>query len=88
MPPQVSKEEFAAALADMGHNPDDYRGKRITLAGMCELYELDQDVVLEAIDRRHIAAHYDYHADTIWMDALDAAHFFYCVKVEAPLYAR
>jgi hypothetical protein len=72
----------------MGHDPDDYRGKRISLSGMCELYELDQDLVLEAIDLRHIAAHYDYHADTIWVDALDAAHFFFCVRSEAHLYAR
>lgn len=88
MPPQVCKESFAAALRDLGHNPDDYRGKRLTFAGMCELYELPQDVILEAIDRRHIAAHYDYMADTIWVDALDAAHFYYCLRTEAPLYSE
>jgi hypothetical protein len=88
MPPQVSKEAFALALTEMGHDPDDYRGKRMSLAGMCELYELEQDLVLEAIDLRHIAAHYDYHADTIWVDALDAAHFFFCIRSEAHLYAK
>lgn len=87
MPPQVSKELFAFALQEMGHNPSDYQGKRITLKGMCELYELEEDIVLEAIDLRHIAAHYDYHADTIWVDALDAAHFHFCIKHEAHLYA-
>lgn len=87
MPPQVSKEEFAAALQEMGHDPGDYAGKRISLVGMCELYDLDQDIVLEAIDYRHIAAHYDYHADTIWVDALDAAHFYYCIRAESHLYA-
>jgi hypothetical protein len=88
MPPQVSKAAFAEALRDMGHDPETYRGQRLTLNGMCELYELDQDLVLEAIDLRQIAAHYDYLQDTIWVDALDAAHFFYCIRSEAHLYAR
>jgi hypothetical protein len=87
MPPQVSKETFADALRELGHDPDLYRGQRLTLSGMCELYELEQDLVLEAIDHRHIAAHYDYMADTIWVDALDAAPFYFCIKNEAPLYS-
>ncbi len=87
MPPQVSKETFALALKELGHNPGEYSGKRLTLVGMCQLYGLDQDLVLEAIDLHHIAAHYDYHADTIWVDALDAAHFFFCLRQEAHLYA-
>jgi hypothetical protein len=87
MPPQVSKQEFAEALAELGHNPEQYRGQRLSLGGMCEIYDLDQDLVLEAIDLRQIAAHYDYMSDTIWVDALDAAHFFYCIKNEAHLYA-
>jgi hypothetical protein len=88
MPPQVSKDAFAAALTDLGVDPNAYRGKRLTIEGLCELYELEQEAVLEAIERRHIAAHYDYHADTIWVDALDAAHFFYCIRSEAHLYAE
>ena len=50
--------------------------------------DTSEDQVLEAIDLRHIAAHYDYHADTIWVDALDAAHFFFCIRSEAHLYAK
>ena len=87
MPPQVSKEEFAEALSELGHDPGAYRGQRLTLTGMCELYDLEEDAVLEAIDRRLVAAHYDYLADTIWVDALDAAHFYYCVRAEGPLYS-
>lgn len=87
MPPQVSKETFATALAELGLDPNEYRGQRLSLAGMCELYSLEEDLILEAIDRRHIAAHYDYLKDTIWVDALDAAHFFYCLKNEAHLYS-
>ncbi len=88
MPPQVSKDDFATALAELGINPDDFRGKRLSMLGLCELYELSEDTVLEAIERRHINAHYDYQADTIWVDALDAAHFFYCIRSEAHFYAE
>ena len=87
MPPQVSKEDFSQALIEMGHDPASYQGKRLSLGGMCSLYELDQDAILEAIDMRQIAAHYDYLADTIWVDALDAAHFYFCLRQEAHLYA-
>lgn len=87
MPPQVTKDAFASALQEMGHNPDDYAGKKLPLSGMCELYQLKYDTVLEAIELRHIAAHYDYMNDTIWVDALDAAHFFFCIRNEAHLYS-
>ena len=87
MPPQVTREAFASALIDLGHNPETYKGQRLSLEGMCDLYELHSDAILEAIDRKHIHAHYDYHADTIWVDALDAAHFYFCLQNEAHLYS-
>jgi len=87
MPPQVSKELFSQALRDLGHDPSQYAGQRLTLNGLVELYEIGPEVIIEAIDRRHVEAHYDYQNDTIWVDALDAAHFFYCLKSEAPLYS-
>ena len=85
--PQVDKATFASALTEMGHDPQDYAGKKLSLASMAELYEIEEDIIIEAIDRKHVAAHYDYSNDTIWVDALDAAHFFYCITAEAPLYA-
>ncbi len=87
MPPQVSKERFKEALRELGHNPDEFRGKRLSLSGMAELYEMPMDTIVSAIEKRHVGAHYDYMNDTIWVDALEAAHFFYCVKNEAHLYA-
>jgi hypothetical protein len=87
MPPQVTKKAFASALEDLGHDPAQYSGQRLSLDGMSELYEIKSDAILEAIDRKHIHAHYDYHADTIWVDALDAAHFYYCLQNEAHLYS-
>lgn len=87
MPPQVEKKIFAQALREMGHSPEDYLGKRLSLAGMCELYELDQEHILAAIERKLIDAHYDYSRDTIWVDALDAAHFYFCIRNEAHLYS-
>jgi len=87
MPPQITKSEFASALVDLGHRPEDYVGQRLSLQGMEELYGLEQDVIVEAISRQHIDAHYDYRNDTIWVDALEAAHFFYCVRSEAEFYS-
>jgi len=88
MPPQISKETFAEALMEMGHDPQTYRGKKLSLVGMSDLYGIEADLILDAIDSRHLSAHYDYNNDTIWIDALDAAHFFYCVKAEGPMYAE
>ena len=85
MPPQISKEAFASALMDLGHDPAYYRGKRLSLTGMSELYEMNPDSILEAIQAKQIGAHYDYTSDTIWVDALDAAHFYFCVKSETSI---
>ncbi len=80
---QVTKEAFVQALSEMGHDPRQWDGQRITLAGMAELYELEQDAIVDAIDANHVRAHYDYSTDTIWIDALDAAHYFYCLRSQA-----
>ena len=85
--PQVDKDSFKNALIELGHNPADYSGKKLSIEGMSELYELDSDIIMDAIDHKSIAAHYDYTNDTIWVDALDAAHFYYCIRAEANLYA-
>jgi hypothetical protein len=88
MPPQISKEMFAKALVELGHDPEQYRGQKLSLENMSLLYELESDAIITAIDKKHISAHYDYGSDTVWIDALDAAHFFYCVKNEAHLYSE
>ncbi len=87
MVPQVGKSVFKKALQELGHDPRNYEGKRVSLGGMCELYDLEQDFILDAIDRREIAAHYDYYNDTIWVDALDAAHFYYCYLSQSKLFS-
>ena len=87
MSPQVEKDDFRKALEEMGHDPNTWKGKRLTLGGMSELYELDEKYILEAIRKKHIDAHYDCTGDQIWVDALDAAHFYYCIKNEAHLYS-
>lgn len=83
---QVTKEAFVQALAEMGHDPKQWEGQKITLDGMAELYEMEPDSIIEAIDANQVRAHYDYGADTIWIDALDAAHFFYCLRSQAVFY--
>ena len=77
---QVSKHEFIKALSELGHNPNDYIGKKLTLENMSKLYELNQDSIIDAIDQKYMNAHYNYSDDTIWIDALDAAHFYFCVR--------
>ena len=81
----VSRTDFASALMDLGHDPIDYQGKKLSLNGMSELYELEQDAILDAIDAKLISAHYDYKQDTIWIDALDAAYFYYCLNMDGDL---
>ena len=85
---QVSKLDFELALSELGHNPEEYRNKKISLHGMSELYDIDEDLILEAIDKKMISAFYDYKLDTIWIDALDAAYFFYCLRNKVSLYAN
>jgi hypothetical protein len=85
MPTLISKNDFALALSELGHNPADYAGKKLTLTGMAELYEVEEDSILGAVEAKLLSAHYDYSKDTIWVDALEAAHFYYCVKMENDL---
>lgn len=87
MAPQVSRNMFVKALRELGHDPKNYQGKKLSLEGMSEVYGLGTDSILDAIDSHNLAAHYDYSNDTIWVDALDAAYFHYCVKNEAHLYS-
>ena len=84
---QVSKHAFSEALMELGHDPNQYDGKRLSLAGMIDLYGVEEDLVISAIRNKVIAAHYDYQNDTIWIDALDAAHFYYCLSSARALLA-
>lgn len=86
MPGQITKETFESALRELGHDPNHYRGKRLTLQNLCKLYELEQETVIHAIDNDLVCAHYDYRNDTIWVDALDAAHYYYCMQYKESLF--
>jgi hypothetical protein len=81
----VSKTDFASALMELGHDPIEYQGKKLSLSGMSELYDLDQNAIIDAIDAKLISAHYDYRQDTIWIDALEAAYFYYCLNMDGDL---
>jgi hypothetical protein len=85
---QISKETFEKALLELGHDPSQYKGKRLSLNNLCELYEIDQDTVIRAIDKDLVSAHYDFKNDIIWIDALDAAHFYYCLQSKAAMYEK
>ena len=87
MKSQVSREVFAEALKELGHDPALFTGQMLSIDKAVEIYEIDQDIIIEAIDRNHLHAQYDYDNDTIWLDALEAAHFYYCIQTEAKLYA-
>lgn len=85
---QVEKTLFIQALEELGHDPSHYADQRLTLEGMSELYELDTDIIVDAIDKKVIAAHYGYKNDDIWIDGLEAAYFYFCTRNEAHLYSR
>lgn len=84
---QISRKVFEEALVELGHDPQQYIGKRLSLTSMGELYGIEQETIIEAIDNKLVSAHYDYKRDTIWIDALDAAHFFYCVTSKNAVYS-
>lgn len=87
MPPQINKEYFKKALVELGHDPNQWIGKRLALSAMSELYQIDENYIVDAIKDKLIDAHYDYKKDIIWVDALDAAHFFFCIKNEAHMFS-
>lgn len=84
---QVSREVFAEALKELGHDPKNFAGQKVSMEKASEVYGIEQDIIMEAIDRNYLQAHYDYEKDTIWLDALETAHFYYCINTEAKLYA-
>jgi len=75
---QVTRQNFEQALLELGQDPAHYKGKRLNLKGFCELYEQSEEAALDAIEIGLMEAHYDYKNDCIWVDALDAAHYYYC----------
>jgi len=77
---QISKNMFKKALTELGHDPSVYEGKKLTLNNMCEIYEFNQEDILSEIEKKSLSAHYDYKNDDIWVDALEAAHYFYCKR--------
>ena len=77
---QVDRKIFAKALKELGHNPDRYLGKKISLTDMAFVYGFSQESLLEAVKKNALTANYDYEKDIVWVDAIDAAHFFYCVR--------
>ncbi|MBP6217202.1 MAG: hypothetical protein KA436_01295 [Oligoflexales bacterium] len=76
---QVDKRMFASALRELGHDPSQFEGQKLSLENMAQIYEFETDALLEAIEKKALNAHYDYKHDHIWIDALEAAHFYYCV---------
>ena len=74
----ISRETFEMALTELGQDPSLYKGQRLAFAGFCELYSIDEEDALDAVEAGLIQAHYDYQNDCIWIDALEAAHFYYC----------
>ena len=74
---QVTKAAFKKALRELGHSPEKFEGQRVPLEKMATLYNLDPEHILNAVEKKELAAHYDYLKDLIWIDALEAAHFYY-----------
>ncbi|MBI2602307.1 MAG: hypothetical protein HYW48_04555 [Deltaproteobacteria bacterium] len=85
MTPQVEMEDFTRALRELGHDPDKFRGQKISLQNMARLYHFEESSLREAVEKGAITAHYDYRNDVILVDALEAAHFYYCVHTHKNL---
>ena len=49
---------------------------------MAKSYEVKEDTLIDAIEAKKLYAHYDYKNDVIWIDALEAAHFYYCMTTD------
>ena len=75
---QIDRNMFAKALKDLGHDPGFYRGQRISIQQAVKFYEISELQIVSAIEKKTIAAHYDYKKDTIWIDALEMAYFYFC----------
>ena len=75
---QVSRRTFAKALEELGHDPGKYQGKKITLQDMAKIYKYQVPYLLDAIEVKDLSAHYDYKRDNIWVDAFEAAYYYYC----------
>ena len=76
---QVSKEIFAKALKELGYDPSLYQGQKISLDRMAKMYEFEIPSLLDAIEVKKLRANYDYKEGVVWIDALEAAYFYYCV---------
>ena len=74
---QVSKAAFKKALRELGHSPEQFEGQRVPLDKMASLYNLDPDSIITAVENKELGAHYDYLKDLIWIDGLEAAHYYY-----------
>lgn len=74
---QITIEVFKKALIELGQDPKVFEGKRLPLDKMADLYNLSEDRIMDAVEAKHLAAHYDYQKDTIWVDALEAAYYYY-----------
>lgn len=85
---QITQEEFKFALEELGHDPRLYSGQRVSVEEAAQLYELSEDVLLEAIETRVLRANYDFLDNKVWLAGLDLAHFYYCLKSTVALFAR
>lgn len=88
MPAQVDKNIFKDALIQLGHNPSDYEGKKISLKKVEEIYGIFDEALFEAIKKDLLHAFYDVKSDTIFVDALEIAYFYFCVKSYSDLYSK
>ena len=87
MGPQVNRENFIKAIEEMGHDPSQWVGKHLSIENSMDIYNFEETDLLDAIEKGLIEAQYDYPNDTLWLDALDVAHFSFCVLNEAHLYS-
>ncbi len=85
---QITQDEFRVALEELGHNPSDFETQKVSIAEAAQLYEISEDILLEAIEANILRAHFDFKSRQVWLAGLDLAHFFYCLKSNEALFAQ
>lgn len=85
---QINRELFKDALRQLGHAPELFEGKKLTLKTVQDIYNIQEDTIHEAVEKGSLQAYYDPFDDTVLLDALEVAYLFFCARSYEDLIAK